>query len=150
MKKLLPLLAPLFFLSTCKKDVIEDESVQIVYYDITASASDGGSVNSSGGSIASGVSLTITATPNDEYLFAGWTGTSSTDNPLTIIANSNLSITANFEKRKYKLTVSVEGEGTVLEEVIPTEKSTDYDSGSVIQLTASASKEWGFVAWSGD
>ena len=78
MKKLLPLLATLFFLSTCKKDVLEDDSaVQIVYYDITASASDGGSVNSSGGSIASGVSLTITATPNDEYLFAGWTGTLS-------------------------------------------------------------------------
>ena len=151
MKKLLPLLVTLFFLSTCKKDALEDDSaVQIVYYDITASASEGGSVTTSGGSIASGVSLTITATPNEEYLFAGWTGTSSTDNPLTIIANSNLSITANFEKRKYKLTVSVEGEGTIQEEVIATEKSTEYNSGSVIQLTASPSKEWGFVGWSGD
>ena len=38
----------------------------------------------------------------------------------------------------------------VKEEIISADKSTDYDFGSLVKLTASPSKEWGFVRWSGD
>ena len=108
----------LIILITCTKDVFEKETeAPIVFFNVEASASQGGSVDNSGGSLASGSTLTITATPETEYLFTGWTGTSSTENPLTITVNSNLTITSNFEKRKYPLTINKKGEGTVTEEI---------------------------------
>ena len=153
MKKILIFSLTLFLFITCQKDAFEKEiekPVAIVFYDIVVSASEGGSVDTSGGSKKSGSLFTISATPNEEYLFTGWTGTSSIDNPLTITANSNLSITANFEKRKYLLTIDVEGEGTVQEQIINTDKSSEYDSGSIIRLTGSPLTEWRFIRWSGD
>ena len=48
------------------------------------------------------------------------------------------------------MTIDVEGEGTVKEEIINSEKSTEYDSGSLIRLTASPSTEWTFASWGGD
>ena len=153
MKKYLIFFLTFFLLITCKKDAFEEEIVvpePLVYFNIEASASDGGTVDTSGGSLESGSSLTIKAIPNEEYLFTGWKGISSTDNPLTIIANSNLSITANFEKRKYLLTININGEGTVQEDILNTNKATEYYSGSVVRLTASALTEWNFVSWSGD
>ena len=150
MKKILIFSLTFFLFITCKKDAFEEEIVTIVFYNIVVSTSEGGSVDTTGGSKESGSSFTISATPNEEYLFAGWTGTSSIDNPLTITANSNLSITANFEKRKYLLTIDVDGEGTVQEQIINTDKSTEYDSGSIIRLTAFPLTEWRFISWSGD
>ena len=150
MKKILIFSLTFFLFITCKKDAFEEEIVTIVFYNIVVSTSEGGSVDTTGGSKESGSSFTISATPNEEYLFAGWTGTSSIDNPLTITANSNLSITANFEKRKYLLTIDVDGEGTVQEQIINPGKSTEYDSGSMIRLTAFPLTEWRFISWSGD
>ena len=150
MKKILIFSLTFFLFITCKKDAFEEEIVTIVFYNIVVSTSEGGSVDTTGGSKESGSSFTISATPNEEYLFAGWTGTSSIDNPLTITANSNLSITANFEKRKYLLTIDVDGEGTVQEQIINPGKSTEYDSGSIIRLTAFPLTEWRFISWSGD
>ena len=91
-----------------------------VFFNIAASASEGGSVDTTGGSIASETLLTITAIPETEYIFIVLTGTSSLENPLTITVNSNLTITANFEKRKYPLTINKEGEGTIKEEIVST------------------------------
>ena len=73
----------------------------IQYYTLTAAASPtaGGSVtlNPTGGSYASGTSVTLTAVPNSGYLFSSWSGglTGST-NPATIIMDGNKTITANF------------------------------------------------------
>ena len=66
-------------------------------FDLAVSASEGGSVDTSGGSYDSNSSVTITATPSDEYEFTGWSGNASgSSNPLTIIMNGNINITANF------------------------------------------------------
>lgn len=150
-KKLLYPLAIFFLLISCKKDTIEEEaSSSTVFHTIKASASAGGSINFAGGTVESGSIFTITATPNEGYIFTGWTGTSSSENPLKITATADLTLVANFEKQKFKLTVNIEGEGKVIEEIVGTDKSTDYDSGSLVRLTASPAKEWGFVRWSGD
>ena len=45
-----------------------------------------------------GSSVTITAIPNSKYLFENWSN-GSTENPLTITINQNLSLTANFVKK---------------------------------------------------
>jgi uncharacterized repeat protein (TIGR02543 family) len=45
----------------------------------------------------SGASVILTATPNSGYSFDSWSGDASgTDNPLTVIINGNMVITANF------------------------------------------------------
>ena len=151
MKKILLFSFAFFLLITCKKDAFDEQTEgPLAMLTVMASAGDGGSINSSGGSFKSGSTVTLTATPEQEYIFIGWTGSESNDNPLTIIVNSNISVTANFEKRKYLLNIDVEGEGIVQEEIINTDKSTEYDSGSLVRLTANPIIEWSFISWSGD
>jgi uncharacterized repeat protein (TIGR02543 family) len=53
----------------------------------------------SGGSYTSGTNVTATAIPGNGYSFTGWSGSvTDTTNPLTIIMNSNKTITANFSQ----------------------------------------------------
>ena len=120
----------------------------IVMYELTVEAGEGGTVDSQGGTIDSGKQISITATPNPEYVFVNWSN-GSTNNPLSLTINSNQNITANFEKKKYPLTISIQGEGTVTEEIISTGKTTEYDSGTTVRLTAEPSQGWEFVGWSG-
>ena len=151
MKKILLFSFAFFLLITCKKDAFDEQTeAPVAMFTVAASAGDGGSINSSGGSFESGSTVTLTATPEQEYVFTGWTGTESTDNPLTITVNSNQTVTANFEKRKYSLLVNITGQGEVQEDVISTGKSTDYNSGSIVRLTAYPLIGWGFIGWSGD
>lgn len=71
-------------------------------YTISADASpaEGGSV-SGGGSYKKGTSVTLTATNNPGYRFVGWveSGTTVSTNPnYTFVANSNRSLTAQFDR----------------------------------------------------
>ena len=72
-------------------------STTLEKFDLAVSASEGGSVDTSGGSYNSNSSVTIKATPANGYEFTGWSGnvTGST-NPLTLTVNGNKNITANF------------------------------------------------------
>ncbi|MDC0515259.1 putative Ig domain-containing protein, partial [Flavobacteriaceae bacterium] len=136
---------------TCTTDAFEEEGeAPVVLFELVVSPGEGGSVNTSGGSFESGSSVTITATPESEYLFVGWTGTESTDNPLTITVNSNQEISPIFEKKKYQLSVNVTGEGTVTEEVVNTGKTTDYDSGTLVKLTAVPTDGHAFFNWTNE
>jgi hypothetical protein len=53
------------------------------------------------------------------------------------------------EKKKYPLTVNIEGEGEVLEEIVNTGRTTDYNSGTTVKLTAVPAEGWEFLGWSG-
>ena len=120
-------------------------------YTLTISSNDGGEVSSPGGSYNEGSSVTITAIPNSKYLFENWSN-GSTENPLTITINQNLSLTANFVKKKYPLTINIQGEGTVKEEIVSSAKSTDptkYNSGTTVRLTADPIGDWVFEEWTG-
>jgi len=148
MKRFLLYFFSITVLITCSKDAFEEQVEEpSVVFNLEVSSGDGGSVDSSGGSFESGSTITLTATPEQEYVFVGWTGTDSTDNPLTLLVNSNQTITANFEKRKYPLAINIDGEGTVTEEIISTGKSTDYDSGTVVKLTAVPSDGYAMMRW---
>ena len=131
------ILSSLIMLSilSCGKD--SPETVEsVITFNLTVTSSTGGKVSSSGGPFESGSNVSITATPDSEYVFVNWSN-GSTDNPLSVTVNSNQTITSNFEKRKYPLTVSITGSGTVSEKIISDGKSTtEYTSGSTIQLTA--------------
>ena len=145
------LFVALSLLISCGKDDSSSDVTPISKYTLSVTSTDGGTVSSPGGSYNEGSSVTITATPNSEYIFENWSN-GSTENPLTITVNQNLSLTANFVKRKYPLTINIQGEGIVIEEIISSGKTTtEYNSGSVIRLTAVPSGEWNvFDSWTGD
>jgi surface protein len=147
MKKVLLLL--LVTMVSCSKDSPLPAPTPTITYTLTATAAEGGTVNTSGGTYQSGDSVQVTATPNDEYVFSGWSN-GSTDNPLIVVVSSNQTLSANFIKVTYSLTTTTEGEGTITETIVSSGKSTDYNSGSVVRLTAVPSSGWGFNGWTGD
>jgi hypothetical protein len=119
-------------------------------FTVSFSASEGGSVSTEGGSYDQGTMVTVTATPDGEFHFDKWSD-GNTENPREITITSNLSLTANFVRKKYALTVNIEGEGTVQEEVIVqgSTSTTEYNSGTSVRLTATPAEGWEFSKWSG-
>ena len=147
MKKIYALI--LILLMGCGDESGTDPVEEKLNYTITVSAGEGGSVDTLGGTYPEGTVLTITATPDAEYLFDGWSGTEiSTSNPLNVILTGNESVVANFVKKQYDLALSIEGEGTVEEVVTKTGK--EYASGSEVELTAIPAEGWMFNGWTGD
>ena len=150
MKKFFLLLSVLFIVS-CSSSA-EEEPVPVIKYTLTTSANpgSGGTISPASGQHIEGATVNITATPAAEYVFSSWTGATGTTTTTSIVMNSNKTVTANFVKKKYALTTSVEGEGTILEKVIKAGTATDYNSGTVVELTATPSSGWKFKEWSGD
>jgi hypothetical protein len=91
-KYLLLTLLTLAFLS-CEKEI------PVYTVTVSSSPSEGGSVSPQGGEYQQGQTATFTATPNEFYGFTGWSGAdTSTINPISIIVDTNKSLTARFEK----------------------------------------------------
>ena len=129
-------------LSSCKKEV---------YYhlELTVEPTEGGKISLISGDYPVGTSVSMEAIPASEYVFSGWSGAASgLTNPLTLTMDSDKSVKASFVKKTYLLTVIVEGEGSVSEKVIASR--SQYDSGTVVELTALPSKGWNFVRWEED
>ena len=78
-------------------------------YLLTADAETGGSVSGTTGWFTNGAITTLTATPDPEYLHAGWAGdldgTTAVGNQLTVPMDRPRSITARFTQSPYELTV---------------------------------------------
>ena len=145
MRKILLLLSIIFFIS-CEKDPV------IYTLTIQSNPAEGGTFSpTSPQQYESGTTATISATPSAEYEFNGWTGSATGPNQsISLIMDANKSLTANFIKKQYALTITIQGEGTVSENVIKAGVATDYNSGSIIELTANPSAEWVFSEWKGD
>ncbi|MEL0302001.1 MAG: hypothetical protein VW976_09020, partial [Flavobacteriaceae bacterium] len=151
MRNFILLLSFLFISYSCSKEsnVTENPQPTIQQFSLTVNTTSGGTVSNPGATFDSGTSITLTATPNSEYLFTSWSN-GSTENPLTLTITSNLTISANFTKRQYPLQVNTEGQGTVSETIITSGKSpTNYNSGTVVSLTANPLEGWTFLQWSG-
>lgn len=120
-------------------------------YQLTTSPdpSEAGMIEPAGDEYDEGAEVTITATPNEGWIFDGWQGDlNGTENPQNLTMDSDKNITALFIKKTYSLTVTVEGEGTVQEAVIQ-EKSMEYEHGTRVELTAEPEFGWEFTGWSG-
>ncbi len=62
----------------------------------------------------SGSTVQLTATPDSCYHFVNWSGdTSSTQNPITLVMNSNKNITANFAIKKDTIVATSGANGTI-------------------------------------
>jgi uncharacterized repeat protein (TIGR02543 family) len=101
-------------------------------------------------SYAYGTEVTITAYPDSGYRFSGWTGDvpsgHENDNPLTIIMDSDKSITANFSViLQYTLTIAAGTGGTTT----PAPGNYTHDSGTQVTITAVPDSGYNFSGWSG-
>ena len=97
-----------------------------------------------------GTVVELTANSAEGYKFLEWNGDlESTNNPVQITVDETKEVTAVFEKKSYELTVNTTGEGAVSEEIVQ-EKSTDYEYGTVVELTANSAEGWKFIEWQGD
>ncbi|MEX2478201.1 MAG: BspA family leucine-rich repeat surface protein [Gracilimonas sp.] len=115
-----------------------------------SSPSEGGEVSSAQQVYDEGTTAEIMATANEGWAFSEWTGDHSGTAPsATVTMDSDKDIMAVFTKKQYALTVEISGEGTVDEQVVQN-KTTDYESGTVVELTANADDGWVFVEWQGD
>ncbi|MBE6623365.1 MAG: hypothetical protein E7621_04190 [Ruminococcaceae bacterium] len=159
-KKLLALTLALLLCSTAAITVCADgfgdnetpddwDGIQKVEYTITAEATEGGSVTG-GGVVEEGEEVTLTATADEGYEFAGWfVGEElySTDAEITVIADADKTFTAKFElipAVEYTITAvadpadygTVTGGGTVVE-------------GTEVTLTATATNtaKYKFLGW---
>jgi uncharacterized repeat protein (TIGR02543 family) len=94
-----------------------------------------------------GIVVNLTATPAPGWKFDNWTGsTSGTNATASLLMDGDKSITANFSKVTYTLTISSNGNGTTN----PVAGTHSYDSDTVVNLTAVPAKDWKFIGWSGD
>lgn len=125
-------------------------------YELIISKEGEGTVNekiiNTGKGYDSGTKVELTAVPAGEWVFAGWSGdVTSNDNPLQVTISSPKNIIAKFVKRKYPLTINIEGQGTVTEEIVNTGRTTDYESGITVKLKAlpDLQNNWEFVGWTG-
>ena len=143
MKKLFSFL---FFLAiiSCSKDPI--------LYTLTTSTNptEGGTLLPSSAQFEEGETVVLSATPSEEYAFFSWSGVSGTNNTTSIVMDSDKSVVALFVKKQYSLMVSIEGEGQVTEKIIKAGISTDYNSGTIVELSANPTSEWVFIEWKGD
>lgn len=133
----------LIFVS-CKKDP--------VIYTLTTSSNppSGGQVIPESSDYEDGEIVRLQAIPNPKYSFENWSGTDGVGVP-SVTMSSDKTVIANFIKKKYPLTITIEGEGTISEKIIQPGVTTDYyNSGTILELTAIPSKDWLFVEWKGD
>jgi hypothetical protein len=94
----------------------------------------------------SGSVVTLTPAAAVGYRFTDWTGDlTGTTNPGLVTMNGAKNITANFTITKYSLTVSALN-GTVTK----SPDNAEYDSGTVVTVTAVPAVGYHFTGWSGD
>jgi hypothetical protein len=132
-------------LISCSKEIIQQKLT------VSVTPANGGSVSPPSNSYEKGSNVSLVATPTGEYLFKQWQGSiSGTSNPASITMDADKSVTGVFEKRQYPLTLTIEGSGTVKEEVIGIAGQALYPSGTTVRLTAQPADKFEFAGWSGD
>jgi uncharacterized repeat protein (TIGR02543 family) len=124
-------------------------------YKLTALADNNGSIGLSpkgalhnGSNVnLKGTDVTVTAIPNEGYIFSEWGGDlSGTDNPVSITMNGNKEVTAFFTAiPTYTLSVTATN-GSV---AVSPDGDTHHE-GTEITLTASPDAGYEFSGWSGD
>lgn len=91
----------------------------------------------------------LTATPSEGWVFSEWKGVAnSSENPLSLVIEENKEITAVFKRKQYDLSINIEGEGTVAEEIVA--QPSQYEYETQVKLTANSIEGWEFAGWSGD
>jgi hypothetical protein len=99
---------------------------------------------------AANTAVTLTAVPNSGYQFGSWGGACSGTSTASCIVtmSADKSVTANFDKKQWKLTTAVSsGSGTVTPSC-PSPTGCTYNDGDTVTLTAKSSSGYAFSSWS--
>lgn len=130
-----------------KSSVVTKVAASATLYTVVTNVNDVvmGVVTGNAGTYEEGATATLTAEPTTGYQFVNWTvgEDTYTANPLEIVVNSNLTITANFKAISYTITANVNKEqyGNVT-------GGGAYDYNTTATLTANANDGYEFVNWS--
>jgi uncharacterized repeat protein (TIGR02543 family) len=94
-----------------------------------------------------GAQVNLTAQACPWWHFTHWSGdlTGST-NPQTLFMDGDKYVTAHFDIDEYTLSISIDGNGSVIKDP----DLTIYSAGTVVNLTAIPDEGWQFVEWTGD
>ena len=93
--------------------------------------------------------VNLEAVPASGYSFANWSGDlSGSDNPTTIMMDSDKEVTANFTQITYTLTIDARPTGGMVT-LEPSPPAGGYVVGTEVTLTAAASEGYKFDHWSG-
>jgi len=125
------------------------------------SSTEGGSVTTPGEGAfpyVCGTVVDLVASPDAGYKFVNWTGevhriADVNAAETTVTVHGNYKITANFDTEEnpggeeYTLTISSTAGGSVTS---PSEGTSDYEAGTVVNLVASPDDRYEFVSWIGD
>lgn len=134
-----------FGFASCTKEVLTHKLAT------DASPMNGGMVSPPGNSFEHGQRISVTATPSGEYLFKEWKGSlTGNTNPSSLVMDADKQVTGVFEKRQYPLTLTIEGNGIVKEEIVALATQALYPSGTTVKLTAKANPGSTFSEWRGD
>lgn len=103
------------------------------------------------GTYDQGAVVELTAIPATNWEFVEWMGDiSSTDNPVSVSLDSNMTITASYRSTltQFALNLTTVGTGSVT--VDPQPVIDTYDTNTVVHLTALPALGWSFEGWTGD
>jgi uncharacterized protein (TIGR02145 family) len=93
--------------------------------------------------------LKLSAIPAPGWEFIEWSGDMySTENPFIVNVEEDIQLTAKFSRRKFELSIQIEGEGGVIEEVLIPQGQFEFQTN--LKLTAVAKDNWVFSKWGGD
>lgn len=129
------------------------EEIPTYKLELTVSPSEGGKLNVSPSlpMHPEGSTVTITPEPNEHWVFKQWEGDGSgSSTPLQLIMDSNKSVVGIFIKRDYPLKITINGEGTVGEKIIPNPSGREYPHGTKVELTPIPKEGWLFDSWGGE
>ncbi len=124
-------------------------------YLLTVNSGSGGSTNPSNGiatTVNHGASTQIVATPNSGFSFSKWTipsgsatlGDSLNKTTSVVVTSGNATVAAVFTSVRYHVTLNgLNGS------VATNPAGTDFDSGTVVTLTASPNIGYSFTSWTG-
>ena len=158
------ILSTLLFLTTCSKDGYgpsenysvssnlyspptsdygssSSTSTSVTQYSLTVTAGSGGSVSTSGGTYDDGTSVSITATPNDGYEFAGWNGSNSTSSTISLTIDSNTIIEALFTEIPAQVSTETASTETASTETVSTETTSTETTSTETTSTETTSTE---------
>jgi hypothetical protein len=130
---------------SCNKEVLQQKLT------VDWSPTNGGTVTPPTNAFEKGSVVTMVATPSGEYTFKQWSGSlTGTNNPSPITMDTDKQVTAVFEKRQYPLALTIEGNGTVKEEILAVATQSQYPAGTTVRLTPQPAENYEFGGWSGD
>ncbi|MFC2082787.1 hypothetical protein ACFLSG_01960, partial [Candidatus Bipolaricaulota bacterium] len=104
------------------------------------------------GDFVSGTTTELRAIPDDDWGFVGWSGDiDSNDNPISVVVDEDITVTANFAQ--YQLQTDwhphTEGDGSPANPGTVTGGGV-YGAGETVLLTAIPNDGWWFERWDGD